>query len=621
MQVMKKYLRSFLQLNKSYLLLKQIICLPNLFFCVLTASVFYVSNSLSKATIPVFIKLLLAITFIYLTPAVAQQKYSLSINGLPSATKLAYKQSFSDSLKTIGQADSVINQLQLNGYFNCNVYKFEWLKSHLTVQLNSGVQYNWAYIKNGNINPNALNFDKLYQNKHYNAYELKTMYHQILAWYENNGYPFAQVWLDSFTFNKNAIAAKFYCKPNKKIYIDSILIIGNAKLSASYIYACLDIKPNNIYQENKIAFIDKRLQNLSIITLLRYTEITFVDDKATINLYIDQKNANQFDGIIGFLPSPDGKNLQLTGDFKLKLQNTLKRGELIDLNYRGLPNQSQQLLAKVNYPYLLISKIGLDFDFQLFKKDTSFLNLSTKLGFAYAFTPEKTIHLFIENYNGNLINNSNTATNTALPLFANIATTYYGIGTNIEKTDNALQPTKGYKINMMASVGERTIYKTKDFNPISFPNIALQSTQYKLNFDFNYYLKLAPKFVLYLHPQASLISGNQIFENEAFRIGGFKILRGFNEQSILASSYLVHTLEPRYFIEKKSFLFVFYDQAFIQQSFVNGKKTQNPLGLGAGINFETKLGFMSLSYALGKQQNNPLNLRTGKIHFGLISYF
>ena len=98
-------------------------------------------------------------------------------------------------------------------------------------------------------------------------------------------------------------------------------------------------------------------------------------------------------------------------------------------------------------------------------------------------------------------------------------------------------------------------------------------------------------------------------------------MRGFNEQSILVSSYIVQTIEPRYYIEKNSFLFAFYDQAFIKQSFVSGLKTDIPAGFGAGINFETKLGFMSLMYALGKQQNNPLNLQTGKIHFGLISYF
>ncbi len=575
---------------------------------------------LQKKTALLF-KFLFLILFLGLNPATAQKKYNLNIIGIPKQYKIAYQASFTDSLQVIKQVDSVINNLKINGYFNCTIDDFLWEKQNLNLSLKTGSVYKITSIKNGNINPNAFDTQKTYQNRPWNTTELKALYNQTLKWYENNGYPFAQVWLDSFTLKNEAFTAKLFCKPNQKFSIDSVIIAGNAKLSLKYLYATLDIKPNDIYQENKIVLIDKRLQNLSIISVAKSSQIVFTGDKAKINLFINQKNANQFDGIIGFLPATNGNKVQLTGDFKLKLQNTLKRGELIDLNYRGLPNQSQQLLTKINYPYLLISKIGLDFDFQLFKQDTSFLNLNTKLGFSYAFTPEKLINIYVENYKGNLISTNKSSNLGALPAFTNIATTYYGIGTVLEKTDNSLQPKKGYKLNFSASVGQRNLNKTQNFNPNNFVETPKSSTQYKLNADLNYYFKLTTKLRFHLRNQVAFLSGNNIFENEAYRIGGFKILRGFNEQSILVSSYMVQTLEPRYYIEKNSFLFGFYDQAFIKQSFVSGLKTDIPAGFGAGINFETKLGSMSLMYALGKQQNNQLNLQSGKIHFGLVSYF
>ena len=46
-----------------------------------------------------------------------------------------------------------------------------------------------------------------------------------------------------------------------------------------------------------------------------------------------------------------------------------------------------------------------------------------------------------------------------------------------------------------------------------------------------------------------------------------------------------------------------------------------PYGFGTGITFETKLGIMSVSYALGKEFDNPIYFRNGKIHFGIINYF
>ncbi len=579
------------------------------------------ANVVLKTKSHTVVKLLWFFLLLSLTPAIAQKKYSLNITGFSNQNKISYNKAFTDSLQVIKQVDSVVTIVKLNGYFNCAINSYEWKNQNLNLNLNTGTAYKFVSISNGNINPNAYNLKKAHKNQVWNIAELKDIYSSVLKWYDNNGYPFAQVWLDSLAFNQNNITAKLFCEANNKFTIDSVLILGNAKLSLNFLYAALDLKPGDIYQENKIVLIDKRLKSLNIITVEKNTEIIFDDYKTKLHLYINQKNANQFDGIIGFLPATNGNKLQFTGDFKLKLQNTLKRGELFDLNYRGLPNQTQQLITKINYPYLFVSKIGLDLDFQLFKKDTSFLNLNTKLGFSYAFTPEKLVNVFVENYKGNLISSVDNTKTGILPSFTNIATTYYGIGTILEKTDNSLLPQKGYKLIFAASVGQRKLIKSQNFNPDEFPNTIKNTTQYKLNMDLNYYLKFTPKFGLYARNQAAILSGTNIFENEAYRIGGFKILRGFNEQSILVSSYIVQSLETRYFIEKNSFLFTFYDQGFVKQSFSTGLKTDIPAGFGAGINFETKLGFMSLMYALGKQQNNPLNLRTGKIHFGLVSYF
>ncbi|MCC6690169.1 MAG: hypothetical protein IT235_01425, partial [Bacteroidia bacterium] len=46
-----------------------------------------------------------------------------------------------------------------------------------------------------------------------------------------------------------------------------------------------------------------------------------------------------------------------------------------------------------------------------------------------------------------------------------------------------------------------------------------------------------------------------------------------------------------------------------------------PYGFGAGTSFETKAGIFSLDYALGSQLGNPIYLKSGKIHFGIVSYF
>jgi len=49
--------------------------------------------------------------------------------------------------------------------------------------------------------------------------------------------------------------------------------------------------------------------------------------------------------------------------------------------------------------------------------------------------------------------------------------------------------------------------------------------------------------------------------------------------------------------------------------------SDNPFGFGAGMSFETKAGIFSIMYALGKQFDNPIDMKSAKIHFGIISTF
>ncbi|MBU2268755.1 MAG: hypothetical protein KKB15_11655, partial [Bacteroidetes bacterium] len=353
--------------------------------------------------------------------------------------------------------------------------------------------------------------------------------------------------------------------------------------------------------------------------VLKSTEIVFIGEKAKINLFLNKQNANQFDGVLGFLPNANNGKLQLTGDFKLSLKNALKNGETFDFNYRGLPSQSQELTTHLNYPYLFRSSLGIDFNFQLFKRDTSFLNLNSKLAFDYFFDNNKKISFFFEKFSGNQVGNTPQIVKT-LPPFANIKTTFYGLSTTFLKLDDRITPLKGYDLFFDAGVGNRKISASKNFNPDDFYSSRKQ-IQYKLSSNLKYYLKLGSRSVFFLHNYSSILTGNQLFQNEGFRIGGAKSLRGFDEQSILASSFSIQTFELRYLIEKNSYLQAFYDQAFIEQNFLDRAGKDHPFGFGLGITFQTKVGIGSLSYALGKQKNIPVDLQKGKIHFGIVSYF
>jgi hemolysin activation/secretion protein len=120
---------------------------------------------------------------------------------------------------------------------------------------------------------------------------------------------------------------------------------------------------------------------------------------------------------------------------------------------------------------------------------------------------------------------------------------------------------------------------------------------------------------------AGFIQSPAIYRNELFQIGGYKLLRGFDEESIFASSYAVATAEYRYLIGLNSFLFSFVDLGFAANKSVYADSKNSFLGAGLGLAFETKAGVFNISYAVGKRDDVKFNIRQAKIHLGYVNYF
>jgi len=137
-----------------------------------------------------------------------------------------------------------------------------------------------------------------------------------------------------------------------------------------------------------------------------------------------------------------------------------------------------------------------------------------------------------------------------------------------------------------------------------------------------WYIQLYRNNVLKLGMQGASIFGNStLFKNELFRIGGLKTLRGFDEETIYTSTYVIPTVEYRFLFAKNSSLILFAEGAWYENNSEGSYIKDTPMTVGAGVNFETKAGILTLDYAIGNQFNQGFDARNGKIHFGLTALF
>ena len=496
----------------------------------------------------------------------------------------------------------------------------------ICVYIFCGNKFEWVQLSEGKIDSKYLDGsgygNKKYLRRSFNYSDIETINKKILENCENNGYPFAEVKLDSIQLNSNGVRATMVLTKNNLNKIDSVILKGNPSIAPIYINNYIGIFPGDIYNESKLKKISARLKELAFLKEVRPSQVAFSEKGNKLYLFLENKKASQFDGVIGFLPDETnvGK-LNLTGEVHLKLQNSFRRGEILELNWKQVPPRSQDLKFHVLYPFLFNSPFGIDGNISIFKRDSIFVDVIKNLGIQYSLGGNNLIKAFVNDKESNLQSTKGYKNITVLPPFADVTTVSYGTSFHYEKLDYRLNPQKGIALDLLASAGNRSIRKNSDINPIVYDNLNLTSTTYQLELNADYYQSLGSRHVLDIGTKSAEIYNTELFTNEMYRIGGLKSLRGFDEESIYASTFVIGKIEYRYQVEQNSFLFAFYNQAWYARKTKNTFATDKPFGFGAGINFETRIGIMSVSYALGKQFDNPIYFRNGKVHFGIVNYF
>ena len=546
--------------------------------------------------------------------------------------KIKIKPTYGSKKLVEEELDNLVSSFRSEGYLLADLDSLGYDSLLCQAYLHLGVRYNWASLRKGNLDDDLLAAtgfqEKMYAKVAFTPKEVSSLMEKIISYCENNGYPFARVKLDSVEIQDRFISAQIKVSKQRLVKIDSFIIIGNANIKKRYLYRYLHIKEGDLYNEKQIKQMEQRLRQLPFIKVNKQQIVKITDKNTRLILFLDKKNASQFDGIIGLQPSPGGKTV-LTGNANIKLYNSIfRRGELFSLSWQRLQYQTQDFSTNVVYPYLFNTPLGADYSLTIYKRDTTYINIQNNIGVQYLFSGLNYFKVFFKQSTSNLLATSTLQGATVLPDYANISTNSYGVSFFYEKLNYKFNPRSGVSINLVASAGSRAVHKNSQISENLYTGIQLYSTQYQLDANMACFIPLFKYSTIRLAVQGGSINSPQLFTNELYRIGGFKTLPGVNEQSIYASSYGIGTLEYRFLFEQNSAFLLFANSGWYENMSYNFS-TSNPglanhdipYSVGAGVLFQTKGGVFQLNYAVGHQYNNNINLGAGKVNFGYVNTF
>lgn len=547
-------------------------------------------------------------------------------------------QVFNNPLEAYTAVRKIIPELQENGYLAASIDTFISSDTMFEVHLFQGSKYQWAKLSFDSIPVTLLDQMNIrlrdWENVSVSPKRLAALSEAILVYCENNGYPFANTSLQHIENSENGLTAQFVLDRGNLIHFDSLAIESNVDISREYLQNYLGIHQGDLYNENQLRLITKRLSELAFLQPSEPWKMDFTIFKNTLYLYLKEKKSNQLNGLIGLQPNnvETGKFL-LTADILLGLKNALGYGETIAATYQNLQYKSPRFHLEGGLPYLLGTPVGFDGSFDLFKKDTTFLRTTFDVGFKYQLNASDFFKVGYQAYSNHLINadTNYVINNKKLPDNVDVSTKGAVATFNIDHTDYRLNPRKGWLLRFSGSGLLRNV-KTNDaianisdgsgFNYAQLYDSAnAEKYQYRFVGTASYYVMPFKNMVIKVEYNGGYISGKDLYKNELFQLGGFKLLRGFDEQSIYASQYNIGTLEVRFLLSRNSYFYLFNDASLIQANYNGISRKDNPVSVGTGITLENKSGIFNVALGLGKTSGTNFEFKQAKIHFGYSAYF
>ncbi len=556
-------------------------------------------------------------------------RLDLTVKGDSSviSKKIPKEKRFRDSVAIRFALRDLLQKYWHEGYLEASVDAFQ-KKDSLTYKalVKVGKKYRWVKLKSGNVNEGWLRkkgySTNMFKGDPLRAEEISQLMEAILEYAENHGHPFAAIRLAELRFKNNALSASLKIDKGPRVTYGDLTIPGKVNVSKRYLRRYLKIDSGRLYNENDVKSLKDRIDQLAFLKTTAEPGVDFQRGKAHIKLYLKQSPASRVNGIVGVSPQTGGEDgLRLTGEVGLRLRNPFGQAMSIDLNWQKIRERSQELRLDYHYPFFLNFPIGAEASLDLIKFDTLYLNVGWELGVRYLFSGNNYGKVFYESSQSNLINPSGFKRANNLSQFANYDVQFYGIGANYQDLDYRLNPTKGYRINLNGSAGQKSLNPNPQLEDRKVDSLKSKKVLYKLTFLGQYFFKLGEQTTLMAKIEGKHLVDDKILRNQLFQFGGFQDLRGFDEGSISASSYGIGTLEFRLLTAKNDYFTLFFDQAFYQQKLVNETNYGRPYGFGLGYTFETGAGLFSLNYAIGQQSGQPLQFRNGQIHFGFINLF
>ena len=439
----------------------------------------------------------------------------------------------------------------------------------------------------------------------------------LLGRYERAGYPLAQCQVAGIQRrageDHDSLNITVAVDEGRRVTIDEIRVQGNKETDPAVVIRETRLKMGETFNPVKVDAIRQRLQRLNIFSDVSEPELYMRRNAGGLLIKVREGNTNTFDGVIGYIPSTTtGQSGYVTGLASIAMRNLFGTGRKLSFNWQREDRNSQELSVRYVEPWIFGFPINIGGGFLQRQQDTSYVRRVVDLKSELMISEELSASLLFGSES--VIPSADSA---ASRVFRS-STTTYGVELQYDTRDDLYSPTSGVRYTTNYSFGRKRITNVPEEYS---SNVRSRVIVQKFALDLDMYLSTFMHQVLAFGVHGRELQSGQIEEGDMFRLGGARTLRGYRENQFIGSRVAWSNTEYRFLMARRSFIYGFVDGGYYLRPAddVRGilKTDAFKYGYGIGVQLETGLGNLGVSFALGQGDT----FATGKIHFGLINEF
>jgi outer membrane protein assembly factor BamA len=413
----------------------------------------------------------------------------------------------------------------------------------------------------------------------------------LLEWYNNSGYPYAQVWLTQFDYDPvtNGIDISISVFEGERSVISRITFEGLSKTDSSFAHRVSRLETGKSYDEDSVERGRTYLRAAGIFDSVGEPKVVQLGQgRVGVRYPVEEsKRANLFQGALG-VAQRKGEDYVLSGAVDLELKHIGGTGRDAHLSWMNNGESYSRLSLEYHEPFLLGTPLALDAEVGQVIQDSVYIYHSVGAYAGLLIGPDFELR-------------AGAAVDRNVPdegeLIRSIRQRYrLGIS---KRTGSYI------RFSLQVEGGSRKSYLQG--------GIAKRDAQLLYGFDSRITIPLFETMALYfrLFSQA-VFSREEIHSAEMYPLGGARSVRGYREGQFRGEKIAFANIE--YWFGGEGAFFLFDDVgAFYRAD--SGWQVKN--GLGFGLRSSSPVGILSLSFGLGDE----LSLRATRVHLSLQERF